>query len=96
MRVETIGQATLYLADCREVLPTLPRHDLILTDPPYGIGYASNPIVGKGKKASNHEAKSWDEETPPAWLFGLMQEKTILDLAYHELLAPQPPCDSPQ
>jgi hypothetical protein len=33
-----IGSATLYLADCREVLPTLERHDLLLTDPPYGIG----------------------------------------------------------
>ena len=38
MRVETIGNATLYLGDCREILPTLPECDLILTDPPYGIG----------------------------------------------------------
>ena len=75
MRVETIGLATLYLGDCREVLPTLTPVDLILTDPPYGIGYAANPIVGKGKKASNHEGKAWDDETPPPWLFGLMQEK---------------------
>lgn len=75
MRVERIGQATLYLGDCREILPSLPRHDLILTDPPYGISYASNPIVGKGKKASNHAAKDWDEEVPPLWVFGLMQEK---------------------
>jgi DNA modification methylase len=29
---------TLYRGDCREILPTLPRHDLLLTDPPYGIG----------------------------------------------------------
>jgi len=75
MRIETIGNATLYLGDCREVLPTLPRCHLILTDPPYGISYASNPIIGKGKKASNHEAKDWDEDSPPAWLFGLMAEK---------------------
>jgi len=26
---------TLYHGDCREILPTLPRHDLLLTDPPY-------------------------------------------------------------
>ena len=38
MRIETIGLATLYLGDCREVLPTLATCDLILTDPPYGIG----------------------------------------------------------
>jgi site-specific DNA-methyltransferase (adenine-specific) len=75
MRREVIGLATLYLGDCREVLPPLPKHDLILTDPPYGIKYASNPIVGKGKKASNHEARDWDEDVPAAWVFGLMQEK---------------------
>lgn len=28
---------TLYHADCREVLPTLSKVDLVLTDPPYGI-----------------------------------------------------------
>jgi site-specific DNA-methyltransferase (adenine-specific) len=46
------------------VLPTLPKFDLVLTDPPYGIGYAANPIVGKGKSASNHEKKDWDELIP--------------------------------
>lgn len=59
-----IGNATLYLGDCREVLPMLPRFDLILTDPPYGIGYAANPIVGKGKVASNHAARNWDASAP--------------------------------
>jgi len=39
MRVETIGNATLYLGDCREILPTLPKVDAVITDPPYGIGF---------------------------------------------------------
>jgi len=30
-------QATLYHADCRDVLPELEPIDLILTDPPYGM-----------------------------------------------------------
>lgn len=38
-RIETIGNATLYLGDCREILPTLPKVDAVITDPPYGIGY---------------------------------------------------------
>ena len=36
MRVETIGNATLYLGDCRDILPTLPKVDAVITDPPYG------------------------------------------------------------
>ncbi len=36
-----IGNATLYLGDCREILPTLPKVDAVVTDPPYGIGYQS-------------------------------------------------------
>jgi site-specific DNA-methyltransferase (adenine-specific) len=38
-RVEQIGDATLYLGDCREVLPTLTGVDAVVTDPPYGIGF---------------------------------------------------------
>lgn len=30
---------TIYHGDCREILPTLEPVDLVLTDPPYGIGY---------------------------------------------------------
>ena len=29
---------TIYHGDCREILPSLPKVDLVLTDPPYGIG----------------------------------------------------------
>lgn len=32
MRIETIGNATLYLGDCREILPTLPKVDAVITD----------------------------------------------------------------
>lgn len=38
-RVEVIGNATLYLGDCRDILPTLPKVDAVITDPPYGIAY---------------------------------------------------------
>ena len=29
---------TIYHGDCREILPILPKVDLVLTDPPYGVG----------------------------------------------------------
>ena len=40
MRTEIIGDATLYLGDCREVLPTLGRVDHVISDPPYGVDFA--------------------------------------------------------
>lgn len=42
MRVETIGAATLYLGDAREILPGLTMPDAIITDPPYGMAFQSN------------------------------------------------------
>lgn len=35
MRVETIGDASLYLGDCAEILPTLGVVDAVISDPPY-------------------------------------------------------------
>ena len=40
-RVETIGDATLYLGDCLEIMPTLPKVDAVITDPPYGVRFAA-------------------------------------------------------
>ena len=56
-RKEIIGNATLYLGDCLEILPTLEKVDAVITDPPYGAGYAANPIHGK---YGNHDKHSWD------------------------------------
>lgn len=36
-RVEHIGRATLYLGDCRDILPTLGKVDTLVADPPYAI-----------------------------------------------------------
>lgn len=41
---------TIYHGDCREIIPALPSEtvDLVLTDPPYGVTYESNRVVGRG------------------------------------------------
>jgi site-specific DNA-methyltransferase (adenine-specific) len=50
MRVERIGNAVLYLADCRAVLPTLHGIDAVVTDPPFGIeGSSGSKNIERGK-----------------------------------------------
>tara|TARA_R110000824_G_scaffold292962_1_gene481396 strand:- start:29 stop:736 length:708 start_codon:yes stop_codon:yes gene_type:complete len=44
MRVETIGDCTLYHGDCLEIMPTLDKVDAVVTDPPYGIGERKGTI----------------------------------------------------
>jgi site-specific DNA-methyltransferase (adenine-specific) len=37
VRIETIGNATLYCGDCLDILPKLPYVDAVITDPPYAV-----------------------------------------------------------
>ena len=70
MRVEQIGDARLILGDCLEILPTLPKVDAVITDPPYGIGY-SKGTGGKGNHTRrNIEAIAGDDAPfdPSPWL----------------------------
>ena len=48
-----IGNATVYLADCREILPELTKVDSVITDPPYGMEFQSNYRQEKHKKIEN-------------------------------------------
>lgn len=41
-RKEIIGDCTLYLGDCMEVMPTLGKVDAVVTDPPFGMSFLSN------------------------------------------------------
>jgi site-specific DNA-methyltransferase (adenine-specific) len=37
------GRHVLYHGDCLEVMPSLPKVDAVVTDPPYGIAYSPGP-----------------------------------------------------
>ena len=58
---EVIGDATLYCADCMEILPTLGKVDAVITDPPYGLGDMLHG--GKGEWSEHFKsAPDWDKE----------------------------------
>jgi site-specific DNA-methyltransferase (adenine-specific)/modification methylase len=59
MKKEIIGEATLYLGDMREILPTLHRVDAVITDPPYGISITKSNRISKSR---GFAADSWDDE----------------------------------
>ena len=61
-----IGNARLLLGDCMEILPTLGKVDAVITDPPYGIGIAANPV------RQMHEKQDWDAAVPAADLMAMV------------------------
>lgn len=77
----TIGDCRLILGDCREVLPTLPQVDLVLTDPPYGIGYAAQPTKWSRDNVAR-EPEEWDDELPDIMPI-VEQSRRLLDEKYN-------------
>ena len=68
-----IGRAKLYLGDCRDILPTLPKVDAVVTDPPYGIKADATMAKQGGTQYGNaaaakrhYEATDWDTAPPDA------------------------------
>jgi DNA modification methylase len=60
MEPVVIGDATLYLGDCLEILPTLGKVDAVVTDPPYGVGYEGSTT----KHGHNGGSYASFEDTP--------------------------------
>lgn len=68
-----IGNATLYLGDCLDILPTLVKVDAVITDPPYGIGEAAGKNASRGNLAiaKDYGYDNWDDKPISDELFNL-------------------------
>ena len=76
---------TAYEGDCLDFMQLLPDKcvDLVLTDPPYGIGEdgKKNDSRGKLAKVTNYLHKSWDSEIPQRAVF-----EEIFRISKHQII----------
>lgn len=98
-RVEQIGECTLYLGDCREVMPTLGNVDAVVTDPPYGIGESAGKaktrtsgLASRLRDASRYQRDygdlDWDDVTADeeiAIAIGMAKWSVVFGGNYYDL-----------
>jgi DNA modification methylase len=68
---------TIYHGDCRELIPSIPRVDAIITDPPYGIGFAAQPT--KWQRLAGKLPEAWDN-SPAVFASALVDLSPIVVL----------------
>lgn len=71
----------IYCGDCLEIMPLLPKVDLVVTDPPYGINADLEMHKKSGQQygnaaapKGNYEYSNWDTTTPSKELFNQIIE----------------------
>ena len=65
---------TIYHGDCREIVPTLGRFDLLLTDPPYGLAMSG----GTWGRKMDATYSRWDSEAVDVSAFISICDKAIV------------------
>jgi site-specific DNA-methyltransferase (adenine-specific) len=99
-----IGDAILYLGDCREILPMLDRVDAVVTDPPYGIlnleGVGSTTAIRKSPRQQgsgtlknrilNTSQVEWDVAPTPE-VFDLIRKAASDQIIWGGNYFPLPP-----
>lgn len=68
------ASVTIYHADCRALMPLMPRFDLLLTDPPYGINAGDQRRQKSRTKlalATDYGSNEWDKEPVETWAMEL-------------------------
>jgi DNA modification methylase len=76
-----IGNATLYLGDCRDILPSLPKVDAVITDPPYGINAARTRNSQKDGWV-DYGVDGWDLERPDPAIFPMLLQAAKVHIVW--------------
>jgi DNA modification methylase len=84
---------TIYHGDCWDVLPTLAPVDLVLTDPPYGIGEARGKNASRGNLglARDYGVADWDDAPPSAETIALVRAASRWQIIFGGNFFPLPP-----
>jgi DNA modification methylase len=96
------GGIQIFLGDARDVLPTLGTFDLVLTDPPYGIGIdTGNAQRGRGDRNNPRgasKAKNWapiagdDAPFDPVTLLAVAPKAILWGANHYASRLPDLPC----
>lgn len=83
-RREVIGDCTLYLGDCREILPTLGKVDAVVTDPPYGIGENDRKAASRANVARvrDYGPFDWDQSRPEPELLDIIRRCSVWQIIF--------------
>lgn len=92
------GAVAIYHGDNRVIMPQLAPFDLLLTDPPYGIGADNRKRILSRKNAAaarDYGENNWDDATVDEWVMLLAlrlgRKQIIWGGNYYDL----PPCKGP-
>jgi len=84
-----IGNAELWLGDCREILPKLGKVDAVITDPPYGVnlGKCGDRRGGKhGKNLRGYDNAEYDDSYESFVDYIVPRINAALDIAKRSLV----------
>ena len=92
---------TIYHGDCRQILPLLGRFDLLMADPPYGIGAAKGNFIGTKKRKNaaapprDYGNSEWDNEIVEEWVMLLARQACYKQIIWGGNYYSLPPCKGP-
>lgn len=85
-----IGDCTLHLGDCLEIMPLLGKFDAVVTDPPYGMDWTGKVTRGKNGTGKSGPTRSYDKRIlndsksfDPSFLLGIGDEQIIFGFNHY-------------